>query len=325
MPPPAAEPTKRAHDEADRLAGIDGDDSDKKRPAKINRTLSGSPAAASRMGPSHPAAVHGNHTNFTVDASMRQAWQPVQQALPGQRHPMATKLEKLTGYGTTVKGTFELNKVLTHQLTALRSSKSENVDIVDMGDFCEPLFCYNNLPTEKKEFMLLALPSSNLYIRSGYQALYDAVCEAWESGKYRVCLIGSAGTGKSLFQLYALRQLLVNQEGRDYDFVIRQVGTIVLLIDLSDASVYKWSIQLDDMELLSIDLHRTLYFFEPGNDAETSPVAMRIASLSTLSPYEKKDQRVQKVALHCTVFLALVSIRNFGRCFQGGISSTEQG
>ena len=151
MPPPAAEPTKRAHDEADRLAGIDGDDSDKKRPAKINRTLSGSPAAASRMGPSHPAAVHGNHTNFTMDASMRQAWQPVQQALPGQRHPMATKLEKLTGYGTTVKGTFELNKVLTHQLTALRSSKSENVDIVDMGDFCEPLFCYNNLPTEKKE------------------------------------------------------------------------------------------------------------------------------------------------------------------------------
>ena len=116
--------------------------------------------------------------------------------------------------------------------------------------------------------MQLALASSNLYIRSGYLALYEAICQAWLGDNYRVSLIGNAGTGKSLFQLYALRQLLVNREGCDYDFVIRQVGTTVFLIDLSDASVYKWTTRLDHIMLLSLDLQRTLYFFEPGNDLE---------------------------------------------------------
>ena len=195
---------------------------------------------------------------------------PIGRSLRLLRHPMVTKLESLMEFQRTVEGTFELDHRLTLQLKALRSSTCQNVDIVDMGDCFEQMVCYN-LPTKRKRFMQLALASSNLYIRSGYLALYEAICQAWLGDNYRVSLIGNAGTGNSLyslFQLYALRQLLVNREGCDYDFVIRQVGTTVFLIDLSDAWVYKWTTRLDHIMLLSLDLQRTLYFFEPGNDLE---------------------------------------------------------
>ena len=109
---------------------------------------------------------------------------------------------------------------------------------------------------------------------------------------FRVSLIGNAGIGKSLFQLYALKQLLSERKDSDYDFVIRQVNLQVYLIDLWDASVYEWTTPLQHIENCSMDLTRTLYFFEPGDGKETSPIRMQIPSLSTLSPYETR--RIQE-------------------------------
>ena len=227
--------------------------------------------------------MHANRTDFTVDEYTRKLLQD----FLAQRHPMAEKLESLMEFPRTVKGTFELDHRLTFQLQALQSSERQDVHVDDLEDYCQPMSCYN-VPTSKKHFMRLALKSSNLYVRSGYRRLYDEICKQWLKDEYHVCLIGNAGTGKSLFQLYVLKQLLSEREDSKYDFVIRQVNSKFYLIDLSDASVYEWDTEDDHIESCSIDLLRTLYFFEPMNNKERSPLYLEIPSLSTLSPYARR-------------------------------------
>ena len=143
-PSAAAESTKRTGDEAELVDGIDGDDSARKPPAKKDRTSAGSAAASSMtlpqnlhsLAPVAAAAVHVSdsfHTNFTVDASVRQALQ-VLLGNCAQRHPMATKLESLMEFPRTVKGTFELDNRLTLQLKALRSSERQDVPVENLED-----------------------------------------------------------------------------------------------------------------------------------------------------------------------------------------------
>ena len=143
-PAAAAESTKRTGDEAELVDGIDGDDSARKPPAKKDRTSAGSAAASSMtlpqnlhsLAPVAAAAVHVSdsfHTNFTVDASVRQALQ-VLLGNCAQRHPMATKLESLMEFPRTVKGTFELDNRLTLQLKALRSSECQDVPVENLED-----------------------------------------------------------------------------------------------------------------------------------------------------------------------------------------------
>ena len=50
--------------------------------------------------------------------------------------------------------------------------------------------------------------------------------------------VGNAGTGKSWFQVYALKQLLDDVE-RKFDIVIRQVKSKVAVFDLAEARAYK--------------------------------------------------------------------------------------
>ena len=283
-PTAAAESIKRTGDEVNLVDGIIQTDSDGKPPAKRSRTSAGSPPAASTLqNLLSLAAMHANRTDFTVDEYTRKLLQD----FCAQRHPMAEKLESLMEFPRTVKGTFELDHRLTFQLQALQSSERQDVHVDDLEDYCQPMSCYN-VPTSKKHFMRLALKSSNLYVRSGYRRLYDEICKQWLKDEYHVCLIGNAGTGKSLFQLYVLKQLLSEREDSKYDFVIRQVNSKFYLIDLSDASVYEWDTEDDHIESCSIDLLRTLYFFEPMNNKERSPLYLEIPSLSTLSPYARR-------------------------------------
>ena len=87
-PAAAAESTKRTGDEAELVDGIDGDDSARKPPAKKDHTSAGSAAASGmtlpqnlhNLAPVTAAAVHVSdsfHTNFRVDASVRQALEMV--------------------------------------------------------------------------------------------------------------------------------------------------------------------------------------------------------------------------------------------------------
>jgi hypothetical protein len=99
-------------------------------------------------------------------------------------------------------------------------------------------------------------------------------------------LLGNAGTGKSWFQVYALKQLMsCDKAKRDYDIVIRQVASTFYIIDLEEAKVYLWEIQSEKLKVLSETMKRTLYFFDPGKDAVRPPLDVELPSLSTLSPY----------------------------------------
>ena len=111
------------------------------------------------------------------------------------------------------------------------------------------------------------------------------------SEEYRVVLLGNAGTGKSWFQLYALKQLL-SCDQRDYDIVIRQVGNNVSLIDLDEAVVYEW--KTDRLRIISEAMTRTLYFFEPGDEGTTAPLGVFLPSLSTLKPYIERIKEYEK-------------------------------
>ena len=84
------------------------------------------------------------------------------------------------------------------------------------------------------------------------------------------------------------------KEKRDYDFVIRQVASKLYLIDLDEALVYLWKISTEDLEVLSKQLTRTLYFFEPGKDAFRPPLDVIIPSLATLSPYIPRIKEYKK-------------------------------
>ena len=72
---------------------------------------------------------------------------------------------------------------------------------------------------------------------------------------------------------------------REYDFVIRQVGSNFSLIDLDEAIVYSWNTRFSaDVYKLFNALKRTLYFFEPGSEGNRPPLDVSIPSLATLSP-----------------------------------------
>eukprot|EP00978_Attheya_sp_CCMP212_P049456 scaffold666458_cov67-Attheya_sp.AAC.1 len=90
-----------------------------------------------------------------------------------------------------------------------------------------------------KVFLGLQKRGEYMLIRPFYELLYQQVAEMWLlDGENRVLVQGNAGTGKSWFQLYALRRLLQGYgDAHEYLFVIRQVGTILYLIDLADAQV----------------------------------------------------------------------------------------
>ena len=197
-------------------------------------------------------------------------------------------------YVYEIEGSFHIEPFGTGELQSLRDSQSQAVIVPhSVGSAVPTISRYNVKLVNKGAFLDLSCKTSLFYVRSGYQELCQCISEAWKSDRYRVALLGNAGTGKSWFQIYALKQLLDDNE-REYDVVIRQVGSKFYVIDLSAAEVYLWKTTRDDIEVLSKMLQRTLYFFEPGGDKLSPPLEVFLPSLATLSPFEGRIAEYSK-------------------------------
>lgn len=200
-----------------------------------------------------------------------------------------------------VEGTFKLNKKQTHQLRKLQEAQPSNVDPgQNLGSKQAEVCRYDLCLTDSQYFLKLFCESRAFYTRSGYEELYKQIAMQWENKtKHRVILLGNAGTGKSWFQVYALKRLLdqTNQE-RKYDIIIRHVKSNIFVIDLAGnaagSRVYDWKVDIPYLENISESLKRTLYFFEPGGDSSLSPLEMLMPCLSTLSPFETRIHEYAK-------------------------------
>ena len=184
----------------------------------------------------------------------------------------------------------------TWDLGALRNSTPMPV-VATMGGEGTPLIACHIGHFEGGKFLDVYGRLEFLYIREGYDELYEDIQALWKTdGADKVVLVGNAGTGKSWYQLYILRRLLKRStdyqyDADDYDFVFRQVGHQHYLIDIKDCVVYQ--VNSLDVGLLRF-LARSLYFFEPGTEKELAPKEVGLPSLATLSPYEKRISEYRK-------------------------------
>ena len=178
----------------------------------------------------------------------------------------------------------------TWNLEALKNSTPMPV-VATMGGKGAPLIACHIGHFEGGKFLNVYGRLKFLYIREGYDELYEDIQALWKTdGADKVVLVGNAGTGKSWYQLYILRRLLkrstdYQNDADDYNFVFRQVGHQHYLIDIKDCVVYQ--VNSLDVDLLTF-LARSLYFFEPGEEKELAPKEVGLPSLATLSPYEKR-------------------------------------
>jgi hypothetical protein len=232
----------------------------------------------------------------------------------GQSETIRNKLLGLFSKGMDTsfveKSKTTLMKRDSDQLQALRSAQPHTipltavVDVVDdLGTGIHTIQRYD-IPVHRNSFLALACQPKRLFVREGYDELYEYISEHWISEDYyRVVLLGNSGSGKSWFQIFALKQLLsCDPEKRKYDIVIRQVASRLFLMDLDEAKVYLWEVSLDPFISCSQEMERTLYFFEPGNDSMTSPLPVLLPSLSTLSPCISRIQEYRKTCCKVVYF-----------------------
>jgi hypothetical protein len=78
--------------------------------------------------------------------------------------------------------------------------------------------------------------SDFMFGREFYPLLFEELKQQWKTNHRRVGLIGNSGTGKSWFQMYALRRLMLEPES--YSFVVRHVGEKLYVYDLEKANVF---------------------------------------------------------------------------------------
>ena len=129
------------------------------------------------------------------------------------------------------------HKAHTWDLEALRNSTPMPV-VTTMGGEGMPLITCRIGHFEGGKFLGIYGRLEFLYIRKGYDELYEDIQALWKTdGANKVVLVGNAGTGKSWYQLYILRRLLkrstdYQNDADDYDFVFHQVGHQHYLIDI---------------------------------------------------------------------------------------------
>eukprot|EP00529_Nitzschia_sp_RCC80_P011272 CAMPEP_0113466986 /NCGR_PEP_ID=MMETSP0014_2-20120614/14572_1 /TAXON_ID=2857 /ORGANISM="Nitzschia sp." /LENGTH=619 /DNA_ID=CAMNT_0000359261 /DNA_START=106 /DNA_END=1962 /DNA_ORIENTATION=- /assembly_acc=CAM_ASM_000159 len=189
--------------------------------------------------------------------------------------------------------TLDLQRLATSQPVALSTLPGGRG-----GEGTELVAC-SIMDEEGGEFLGVNADFTSLYIRHGYDELYDAIRSLWRLPRsLKVILLGNAGTGKSWFQIYVLRRLLRRQEDYindpdEYDFVFRQVANTLYLIDIKEKNVFEVT-QSKDSLLKTKYISRCLYFFEPGNEKFKSPANYGLPSLSTLSPFEDRISEYKK-------------------------------
>ncbi len=196
---------------------------------------------------------------------------------------------------------FTLDEFGTAQLRSLHTAQPHTIEVNDANDIESEANILTRYDIEvdlgsRGAFLDLVCGPKRFYVRQGYDELYEYVAEYWQSqDQYRVVLLGNAGTGKSWFQVYALKQLLnCDKDKREFDIVIRQVDSTFHVIDLEETVVYLWEISTIRIKALSLGMKRTLYFFEPGGNGITPPLEVFLPSLSTLSPYIQRIKEYEK-------------------------------
>lgn len=149
-----------------------------------------------------------------------------------------------------------------------------------------------------ESFLGLTTELEKFYIREGYGDLYELLKKTLSTKKpRRVCLIGNAGTGKSWYQVYVLRRLLLEEDtNREFELVVRQVGDEFFIIDLVNCEVYLWhGVAAGSRVSLLNNMKKTLYMFEPGLDKQSPPLDLKdVPSLATLSPFATRIEEYKK-------------------------------
>jgi hypothetical protein len=199
---------------------------------------------------------------------------------------------------------FVLDVIGTLHLGRLAASTALPVDVAKRGGEGATLLACNIQGAQGKPFLGVYGDFESLYIRDGYDDLYNAILSQWRIPREKsVLLLGNSGTGKSWYQIYVLRRLLrrtseYQQDPDEYDFVFREVDSEMLLIDIKQRQVYK--VTAYNPQVMAY-LSRCLFFFEPGENKEKPPSGIYLPSLATLSPYKKRITEWQKhdvVRLH---------------------------
>eukprot|EP00980_Cylindrotheca_fusiformis_P025364 scaffold13519_cov99-Cylindrotheca_fusiformis.AAC.2 len=174
-------------------------------------------------------------------------------------------------YGAWVdKKTIREQFDMSDQLAALKNAEPETISVVDLGGGASQLQACDVIGKDSEKFLdLYYLPAKKFYIRERYSALYQKMLDLWaEPQTNKVTLLGNAGTGKSWFQVYVLRELLTANP-RVFNFVVRHAGTRITLIDLEYAKYYQWK----DLDYHLLDqLRETLYMYEPAGQIDQSPL-----------------------------------------------------
>jgi hypothetical protein len=206
------------------------------------------------------------------------------------------QLLKMPGLSSEIdsKFSFESSPLLTAQLRTLQQSKAEELE----GE-AKSLFACDINHSAGDEFLQVYGTLPTLYIRDGYDELYEDIQRLWKEPTTReVILLGNAGSGKSWYQTYVIRRLLRLQleeggykDDDDYDFIFRQVGKEMYLIDLKEC--FGYTINSWDRETMT-KLKRCLFFYEPGIEKDLVPNHYGMPSLLTLSPYRKRISEYKK-------------------------------
>ena len=214
-----------------------------------------------------------------------------------------SKLRKLLKHeeisaGVLNKFQFVHEPFMTIHIKRLAASQAVALSTQPRGEGTELVAC-SIKDEEGGKFLGVNADFTNLYIRHGYDELYDAIRSRWLLPRsLKVILLGNAGTGKSWYQMYVLRRLLRRQEEYtndpdEYDFVFRQVAKTLYLIDINEKNVFEVA-HRDDSLLSTEVITRCLYFYEPGTDKVESPEDYELPSLSTLSPFKDRIAEYKK-------------------------------
>jgi len=235
----------------------------------------------------------------SVDAMMTDA-RPTPEELEARIAAGVKANLRFQRYGSFVNrfSTFLHDLELSNQLITLKSAVAQPIDVDQAGEGSKLFGCSvvpaNDAVRSVKGFLGLSSVLNKFYIRDGYDALFDKIKECWKNpNKQRVTLIGNAGTGKSWFQVYVVRRLLLDPDGLKY--IIRQVGKVIYIIDLMQSEGYIWQFKEIFPTVILDKVENAVYLYEPGEEKDQPPLGLqRMPSFATLSPHRIRIAEYRK-------------------------------
>ncbi|CAB9507671.1 crinkler (CRN) family protein [Seminavis robusta] len=189
--------------------------------------------------------------------------------------------------------------VTSDELKVLKNAIERSVEeIQEMGE-AAGLTCYELGDITGGFAGLESVFEKNFYVRDGYNALLTQMNGFWQQRRRgRIVLVGNSGTGKSWYQIFVLRQLLAGDNNPNrFEFVIRQVGAEIFLIDLKECKAYLWVPDKMHFPMAYIidRMNSTLYMYEPELFRDVPPMNLKTCpSLATLSPCVKRIAEYRK-------------------------------